>query len=244
MISLNAPFAQYRADVKRPAAAYRVAMPRRAKPSDDRGRSLSQRLDVLTEGNERLGDALGAIVMRSKTPGSLRALAAIDSDRWRRLVGESGAAPTRVAGTTADERAGTYARRLARVVAIAFPTQALVARLKDDPPASVASAVRYLVAHPDFELGRTPLSFVAANPPKAGTAADVRTEVKSLQRIVEISPNAEAAAVLMKAGLTSAQMVADATRDDFVSAHPSEDCLTLAEMTYEKAQATLIADGD
>lgn len=205
---------------------------------------MSQRLDVLTEGNERLGAALGAIVKRSKTPDSLRALAALDSERWRRVVGESGAAPTGVAGATADERARTYARRLARVVAIAFPTQVLVARMKDDPPASVANAVRYLGEHADFEIGRTPLSFVGANPPTSGTAAEVKTELKSLQRVVGISPVPEVVPVLMKEGLTSAQMIADATRDDFVSAHPGEDCLTVAEMTYEMAQATLIADND
>lgn len=216
-------------------------MRRPSKRAEDHGLTLSERLEILTEGNEHLASALASIVRGSRTRTSLKALAALDADAWCRVVAASGGAPAGTPGGTADERASTYARRVARVIALAFPTQVLAARMKADPPKSVAAAISYLAEHPEFQLGRTPDAFVRANPPMAGKATEVIAELKALQRVVSLSPSPEVVPILMKSGVHSASDILATTREDFVSEHPADDCLTVAEMTYERAQATLIA---
>ncbi|MGG5890092.1 neuraminidase-like domain-containing protein [Falsiroseomonas sp. HC035] len=226
---------------------------------------LQGKLAALTQNNPELVKSLQADLAGN----DVSALAERDLHRpaeWKKRLetvagGDAqklkGLVPMPDDGADLDAALDAYSARMARSVRLSFPT-AVAARMVENAEidlgprhagtkAPVVSALRAAAAK-GFDIDRQSVSrFVRENEAAVfgGMGADEKRKatdaLKSLQRIRQVTPDDETAAVLLKDGFTSALEIAQARWDDLLVRHEKTVGRERLEMAFRKArQVSLI----
>jgi hypothetical protein len=175
-------------------------------------------LDYLTAGHPPLIEAL------AKRPGvrSMIDLARLDDTQWHELIARSGT-PAHIAGASRKARAERYADGIIATLQAAFPTLAVVQIARASHHVDEL-AIKFIDNAPDLDIRATRLDALAdahaetvfKGIPEARRAA-ILAEVKRLQRLFAVSPNAQAFRALLGTKLDSAHAIAAIPRASFVS---------------------------
>lgn len=130
-------------------------------------------------------------------------------------------APSDMAGANTAEKVQTYARLLERTVGLAFPTATLARRIATAGTVpNTSGVVAFLDAHPDFDIGGTPLARYLEEFPAADPGEATRRNINAVQRLHHIGPRHarhQTAVKLLQNGYTSARQIALLDRSDFVA---------------------------
>jgi hypothetical protein len=133
-----------------------------------------------------------------------------DPARWAPLIGST--VPPLVPGGDTDERAASYARRLAAQVRLSFPTpvvasQILTRAIPVVGDANTADQVGAFLNSPDhasFDIGAEPVQAYLARTGQADVPAEVIAQVSRIQRVYQMTPDDSSMAVLLRHNLDSA----------------------------------------
>jgi hypothetical protein len=211
--------------------------------------------DLLATVGERgeLGPALvgAGLYQPARWTERITALAGGGDDALARLV------PAAFNGRTTASRLDAYAADLARKVRISYPTQVISHMVRTGAlrlgagggtlAADVATVLdRASSPQLGFRLGGTPLNrflaehgdvlFAGLSPERAGQAA---AQVKTLQRLYQITPSDEALTVLLDRGVRTAQDVTAMPHRKFVQRYGEAlGGPLVADQVYRKAQQT------
>jgi hypothetical protein len=144
--------------------------------------------------------------------------------------------PATYAGKKVEARLDAYAEDMARKVRLSYPTQVLGRLMETDQRFKLSSGhdatVKLLknATAQGFRLGETPVSMFLQSRPGLGeglSKADVHTateQLKTMQRVYQITPSNEAMPVLMSLGMKSAFDV---------MAYPEEQFISLFKAKYQ-----------
>jgi len=151
----------------------------------------------------------------------------LNEDDRRKLAA---AIPTAYAAETVEARLDLYAEDMARKLRLSYPTQVLTRLMETDetfqplasPPATL-TVLKNATAQ-GFRLGETPVAvFLKANEQKIkGNLSDAEfqvagQELKTMQRLYQITPDHESMPVLRAMGITSAYEVTAYAQDQFIA---------------------------
>jgi hypothetical protein len=138
--------------------------------------------------------------------------------------------PTAYVGARVEDRLQAYTADMARKVRLSYPTQVVARRMETDEkfklPAGNSAVVALLkeAAHEGFRLGGLSLTAflrkhpgIGANMP-AREFETARQQVRTVQRIYQITPDDEAMPVLIGLGMTSAYDVMAYSEAEFAAA--------------------------
>lgn len=137
--------------------------------------------------------------------------------------------PAAYAAATVEARLELYAEDMARKIRLSYPTQTLTRLIETDdnfqPLAGQTSTLALLknATAAGFRLGETPVAaFLKAKPEVKGNLSDAEfqtasQQVKTLQRLYQITPDNESMPVLMAMGITSAYDVTAYLQEQFVA---------------------------
>ncbi len=139
-----------------------------------------------------------------------RDFAKFDHAAWEQLIGDSGGAvPPGTDGATAADQVANYAATLAAQSERLFPTVAFVAEVQrgsQTQMTQLAAIEQFVDAQPTFDLRSSNIDAYASTNNLTVTD-DVRSEVKVLQRVQRIAPNAATGRALIEGGIHSAFQV-------------------------------------
>ncbi|GIX46749.1 MAG: hypothetical protein KatS3mg131_0960 [Candidatus Tectimicrobiota bacterium] len=175
-----------------------------------------------------------------------------EADRQRLAA----AVPSAYAANTVEARLDLYAEDMARKLRVSYPTQTLTRLLDSDetfkPLAGQTATLTLLknAAAQGFRLGETPVAaFLKSKPEVKGnlTEAEFQTaaqDLKTLQRLYQITPDHESMPVLQAMGITSAYDVTAYPQEQFVAQYQAKyfDIYKkpaptgVPELIYRKAQ--------
>jgi len=135
--------------------------------------------------------------------------------------------PAAYAGEKVEDRLAAYAEDMARKLRLSYPTQVVGRMVEQEQiklPAARDATVKLMksAAGHGFRLGETPAqAFLNAHAAARAGMADVefraaQEQVKTLQRVYQITPSNEAMPVLISLGMTSAFDVMAYSEDAFV----------------------------
>src|SRR5215204_4813905 len=157
--------------------------------------------------------------------------------------------PPSYAGETVGDGLKAYAEDMARKVRLSYRTQ-VVGRMVEQDDAdelklgearpATATLLKNAAAE-GFRLGQTPVeTFLKANPDVLNGTGDneaAKQNVKTLQRVYQITPSDEAMPVLMELGLTSAYDVVGLSQEAFLERFGHKfPSIEEAKLVYRKAQ--------
>ena len=136
--------------------------------------------------------------------------------------------PVSYEGKTVEERFTAYTSDMSRKVRLSYPTQVVARQVEKEElrvPAAREATVKLIkgAAEKGFRFGETPVAaFISSNAGlNAGmTDADFSSaqgQMKTLQRVYQITPSNEAMPVLLALGMTSAYDVLAYSEEDFVT---------------------------
>lgn len=192
------------------------------KPELVSGLLLAQQLSVITAGYEPLVKQL-----TSREGASAESLLEIDRDEWIRILTKTGV-PDFVEGATAKVRMQTYADMVQGALNAAFPTRRLAILAKNNAlfieNSRVARGVTtFLNETANFDVAASRVDdFDQDIVAVAGQhAAEVKTELKKLQRVFQVSPTPEAMTTLLESKLHSASAIAEIPRKVFLNTYGS-----------------------
>ncbi|MEJ7870614.1 MAG: neuraminidase-like domain-containing protein [Rubrobacteraceae bacterium] len=174
---------------------------------------------------------------------TIEQLSADDKEKLEALI------PLAYAGETLGERLNAYTKDMARKVRFGYPTQVVGRMVEQDDAdefrlgeAHVATATLLKNAAAEgFRLGQTPVeTFVEANPGVLDGIDNIESakqNVKTLQRVYQVTPSDEAMPVLMKLGLTSAYDIVALSQETFLDRFGHKfPSIEQARLVYRKAQ--------
>lgn len=176
---------------------------------------------------------------------TLEQLSEVDKRKLEALI------PPAYAGATIGDGLKAYAEDMARKVRLSYPTQVMGRIVEQDDAdefklgnAPVRAATAKLLqnaAAAGFKMGQTPIeTFIKTNPDVligTGATETAQQNVKTLQRVYQITPSDEAMPVLMKLGLTSAYDIVALSQDAFLERYAHEFATREeAKLVYRKAQ--------
>lgn len=144
--------------------------------------------------------------------------AKLDRPAWIALVNENGGQVPDGFDGTPSERVEAYAAALATQAERQFPTIAVAAELGRStatPLARIADTQAFLYGHPDLDLRS---ANVDAQLKATPIDPAVRTEIKAIQRVQRLVPNAATARSLLEDGVHSAGQIVGLGREKFVKA--------------------------
>ena len=164
--------------------------------------------------------------------------------------------PTAYAADTVEARLALYADDTARKIRVSYPTQTLTRLIETDQtfePLVGQTATLTLLKNATaqgFRFGETPVAaFLQAKPEVKGSLneAEFRAasqQVKTLQRLYQITPDHESMPVLMAMGITSAYDVTAYPEEQFVAHYQAKYYglygklapIGIAELIHRKAQ--------
>jgi hypothetical protein len=173
---------------------------------------------------------------------SMRNLMTLDSAAWSNLVSKAGVPPG-IPGKTPQEQASNYTNAIVSALQAAFPTDA-VAQIAVKAPSVHPLVSKFFANSPDFDIRKSHVdSYVAQHGSTAfsgisdGDKPKVAREVKRLQRIFQLSTNANVLGGLLNTGLDSAHVIANIPRKSFLTQHSeSLGGLQQAAQVYDRAQ--------
>jgi hypothetical protein len=158
--------------------------------------------------------------------------------RWGRLLDGGVPVPKEIPGETSEVRRQNYAEYLAAQVRLSYPTASIAEMVRSNalPVKAPEQVHTFLNEHQGkFELGMVPVQqYIARN--NLDVAEETVTQVKSLQRVYQITPTDRAMAGLMKGGMDAAAHVVRHDKETFVRTF-AEDLggAEVAEQTYDKS---------
>jgi Tc toxin complex TcA C-terminal TcB-binding domain/ABC toxin N-terminal region/Neuraminidase-like domain/Salmonella virulence plasmid 28.1kDa A protein len=208
---------------------------------------LTLQLGLLTQGHLPLIQELQSSVK----PSSPRDLVQLDSAAWTAMVNKPNiGVPPDVPGTTPEERTTNYVNGIMGLVHAAFPTETVAHIVATAPNTNIDDATRQAVSTffanaPDLDLRSTRIDdYIATNASTVfnGIAAadqpNVRAQVKRLQRLFQVSTNADTMTALLGTGLDSALAIARYPRTSFVAQFQSSlGGENQADAVYDRAVA-------
>lgn len=142
--------------------------------------------------------------------------------------------PAAYAAETVEARLDLYAEDRARKLRLSYPTQVLTRMMETDqtfqPLAGETATVTLLkrATAQGFRLGETPVAaFLQAKPQVKGDLTDAEfhaaaRELKTLQRLYQITPDHESMPVLQAMGITSAYEVTAYSQEQFIARYRSK----------------------
>ncbi|MCL6542207.1 MAG: hypothetical protein K6T87_16750 [Roseiflexus sp.] len=144
------------------------------------------------------------------------------------------AIPTAYAAETVEAQLDLYAEDMARKLRLSYPTQVLTRLMETDktfqplagPPATL-TLLKNATAQ-GFRLGETPVAaFLHSKPEVKGNLSDVEfqaagQELKTLQRLYQITPDNESMPVLRAMGITAAYDVTAYSQEQFIAHYESK----------------------
>ena len=145
---------------------------------------------------------------------------------WRPLIGRT-TVPPQIPGADAPERAANYAELLAAQVRLSFPT-AVMGQLVQDGTVPVlggaelqAAVAGFLTAsHRDFDIGGEPVvRYLARTGVDSGLDQAAIDQITRVQRVHQMTQNAQALGGLLRAGIDSAYAVTRHTQAAFRTAY-------------------------
>ena len=181
---------------------------------------------------------------------NMRDLAKLSEADWRGfldLVGADGTAigtPDGFPGATDSERRDRYAQTIRRMVEDRLPTEFVAYHITPTLP-SQAQVATFMDANPRFDFATTVIedfwAGAAGLPADPAEAAQLKDDLKKVQRVFNIAPRRERSRVtnaLLEGGFGSALQVASMGRAGFVrkAATMLGGDLSLARRVYETAQ--------
>ncbi|MFB7287798.1 neuraminidase-like domain-containing protein [Actinacidiphila glaucinigra] len=165
----------------------------------------------------------------------------VDRERLDAMV------PPTFVGETVEARRDLWAEDMARKVRLSYPTQVVADLLDADNGlrAAHSTGTAKLLkesAGQGFRLGETPVEpFLDAHPGVQGDMSDAeydtaRQEMKTLQRVYQITPTNAAMTTLMRLGLTSAYDVVSLPEARFLERYATEfESVAVARLVHRKA---------
>lgn len=199
---------------------------------------LAQQLSVLTAGHEPL---LKQLVARDIP--SAQALLEFDRADWLHIVAQSGV-PDFVEGATEEARVQAYADMVQSALSAAFPTRRLAILAKKNALSIESSAVArgvatFLDKTEKFDVSTSrvddfddEIATVAED-----RAAEVKAELKTLQRVFQVSPTPDAMTTLLENKLYSASAIAAIPRKVFLNSYgPALGGDDTAYAVYQRAE--------
>ncbi|WP_448544495.1 neuraminidase-like domain-containing protein [Roseiflexus sp.] len=176
----------------------------------------------------------------------------LNEDDRRKLAA---AIPAAYAAETVEARLDLYAEDMARKIRLSYPTQVLTRLMETDqtfqplagPP--TLTLLKNATAQ-GFRLGETPVAaFLRAKPEVKGNLSDAEfqaagQELKTLQRLYQITPDNESMPVLRAMGITSADEVTAYEQTQFIAhfqstylgIHGKPVPVGVVQLIYRKAQ--------
>ncbi|WP_439628420.1 neuraminidase-like domain-containing protein [Shinella sp.] len=141
--------------------------------------------------------------------------------------------PASYAGETPLARLAAYSEDMARRIRIAYPTETLARKVETggftpQPAADPVAKLLRAAGDSGFVMGKTPVTtFLKAKPDLVAELdpaerAVATTEMKTLQRLHQITPEDDAIPVLRAMGMTSAQDVTAMSETAFVTAYQAK----------------------
>jgi hypothetical protein len=166
------------------------------------------------------------------------------------------AIPPAYAAETVEARLDLYAGDMARKLRLSYPTQVLTRLMETDetfrPLASTPATLTVLknATAQGFRLGETPVAaFLRSKPEVKGNLSDAEfqvagQELKTMQRLYQITPDNESMPVLQAMGITSAYEVTAYTQEQFIAHYQSKYFdiykklapIDVPQLIYRKAQ--------
>ncbi len=179
---------------------------------------------------------------------SPRDLVKLDRDAWMSLInkqvnGQPIGVPPGVPGTTPQEKATNYVNSIISALQAAFPTDT-VAQIAAKAPNIHHSVPKFFANSPDFNIRTSHVDAYAkehASTAFSGIAEEDQQKVvedtKRLQRLFQLSTNADTLTALLNRGMNSAQDIANIPRKAFLAMHAVALGGELqAGMIYDRAQ--------
>jgi hypothetical protein len=171
---------------------------------------LNLQLSQLTLNNKGLINALQQSGIQNT-----RQLVDIPTERWEELALEHRAEmPTHISAESDLARAKIYAQELQTLVEMAFPTDSIKKSIQQ-PQVRL-----FLDNNPEFDFTNTPVEAYLQNNGEeifrgVEQAETVKTHLRQMQRLYNVTANATDMRVLMDAGFESAYQIANLTAEDF-----------------------------
>jgi hypothetical protein len=216
------------------------------KPAEIENIRASFTLSRLTDHNPVLLRTLASQIERNG-PLGVQMLAKRSPGEWANLVANQ-TVPDYLVGDSSEQKRENYARQLAGRFARTYPTTAFLGDLeRDERPAlpEAPSLLRFLDAHPDFELLNTPVDEFLQNrlkpelKPLLKNAAFVQ-DLKITQRVFKLAPDYAATRALLAGNVHSARQVYERGQAAFVKTYGDQPGFSAeaARQTYQRAAQT------
>jgi len=129
--------------------------------------------------------------------------------KWTALLSSSTPIPKEIPGDTPQAKQAAYAEFLAAQIQLAYPTAVTAALVKsgDFVVAAPDQVSAFLTSHQaEFDIGRQPVEhYIAAKNVQVDPA--IVTEIKNMQRVLQIAPSAQAMGGLLKRKINAAYHV-------------------------------------
>jgi Tc toxin complex TcA C-terminal TcB-binding domain/Neuraminidase-like domain len=171
---------------------------------------LNLQLSQLTLNNKGLINALQEAGIQST-----RELVDVSAEKWEALALEHRAEmPKHIWAKSDRESANIYAQELQTLVEMAFPTDVIKKNIQQ-PQVKL-----FLEKNPTFDFAKTPVeSYLQKSGAEAFRGIEqeevVKTHLRQMQRLYNVTANAKDMNVLMDAGFESAHQIAGLTAEDF-----------------------------
>jgi hypothetical protein len=168
-------------------------------------------------------DPLVTELQTNRKISSIGDLFALGESEWSGIIAKTGV-PDFVPGKDAQDQAAQYADMIQASLSAAFPTQRIATmlareQLPVESPAVNQSIQAFLSQNENFDISRSRIhEFEKQIKAAAGEhAAAVTSELKSVQRVFQVSPRPEAMSVLIENKLNSATAIANIPRKSFIN---------------------------
>ena len=160
-----------------------------------------------------------------ETGASLRYLADLDKEQWRKLV-EGHPVPAEILGETLEEKQNSYAENLQRSVEEFYPTAVIASRIRHDKLPVDAKMRPHLETffgkNPEFEFGSEYVeTYLASNKANLdGIASAVRPGLEhtllQLERLTKITNHANEIGILLQEEFDSSYRIVSLGKRDFI----------------------------
>jgi hypothetical protein len=182
---------------------------------------LAQQVTMLTGNHQPLVGEL----LDQRSTGSTQDLFGLEDSDWQDIIKKTGV-PGFIQGQSDDDKVRAYSEFIQSTLNVAFPTQRIAVMLqKDQLPiekTNTASKIAtFLSANKNFDFARSSVhEFKKEIQDAAGDDFDeVRSELKKIQRVFQVSTSPEAMTALLKNNLHSAYTISNIPRKAFIQTY-------------------------
>jgi len=170
---------------------------------------------------------------------------------WKEIIAKTGV-PEFIKGSTEEEKIDSYAKQMQSMLNAAYPTQKIASMLKKKElrleNSKVAKSISsFLISNEKFDFSTSRINEfekeIKATAPEH--FEDVKNELKSMQRVFQVSPTPEVMGVLMTKKLDSAYTISNFPRKSFIQMYGAElGGERMADAVYQRAEhiSTMMAE--